>query len=106
VFDEATRDGFIIDPTVRLEVDKNQPVNVNVEKESIYTPCIPFLLHRYQLKSLEVIGLLVGARGTITTFFDNFRRKFGLPFQVSVDVALVALKGSSQILQHHLYSTS
>jgi len=99
-------DGYIIDPTVRLETDKNQPVNVHKEKENIYTPCIPFLLHRYQLKSLKIYGLLIGARGTIPTFFDNFRRDFGLPSQVSEDVALVALKGSSQILQHHLYSAS
>jgi Reverse transcriptase (RNA-dependent DNA polymerase) len=106
VFDSVTLNGYIIDPTVRLETDKDQPVNVHLEKTNIYTPCIPYLLHRYQLASLEVIGLLVGARGTITTFFDDFRRKFGLPSQVLEDVALVALKGSSQILHNHLYNSS
>lgn len=34
--------GWIIDPTVRFEINKEQPENVNVEKQGIYDPTIAF----------------------------------------------------------------
>ncbi|KAJ4449804.1 hypothetical protein ANN_01210, partial [Periplaneta americana] len=62
-FREPTRSGFIIDPTVRFETNEEQPAEVEKEKKNIYNPTIPYHLQNYQLKKLEVIGLLVGARG-------------------------------------------
>ncbi|KAJ4450978.1 hypothetical protein ANN_02413 [Periplaneta americana] len=60
---ESTRSGYIIDPTVRFETDEEQPAEVDNEKKNIYNPAIPYYLKKkYQLKELEVIGLLVGAR--------------------------------------------
>ncbi|KAJ4442880.1 hypothetical protein ANN_04473 [Periplaneta americana] len=61
-FKESTRSGFIIDPTVRFETDVVQPAEVDNEKMNIYNTTIPYYLQKYQLKELEVIGLLVGAR--------------------------------------------
>ncbi|KAJ4440746.1 hypothetical protein ANN_08970 [Periplaneta americana] len=58
-FKESTRSGFIIDPTVRFETNEEQPAEVDKEKKNIYNPTIPY----YQLEELEVIGLLIGARG-------------------------------------------
>ncbi|KAJ4447114.1 hypothetical protein ANN_09114 [Periplaneta americana] len=62
-FKESTRSGFIIDPTVRFETNEEQPVEVDKEKNNICNPTIPYYLQKYQLEELEVIGLLVGARG-------------------------------------------
>ncbi|KAJ4432633.1 hypothetical protein ANN_21256 [Periplaneta americana] len=61
-FKESTRSGYIIDPTVRFETDEEQTAEVDNEKKNIYNPTIPYYLKKYQLKELEVIGLLVGAR--------------------------------------------
>ncbi|KAJ4452070.1 hypothetical protein ANN_03586 [Periplaneta americana] len=61
-FKESTRSGFIIDPTVRFETNEEQPAEVDKEKKNIYNSTIPDYLQKYQLKELEVIGLLVGAR--------------------------------------------
>ncbi|KAJ4443473.1 hypothetical protein ANN_05145 [Periplaneta americana] len=61
-FKEFTRSGFIIDPTMRFGTNKEQPAEVNKEKKDIYNPTIVYYLQKYQLKELEIIGLLVGAR--------------------------------------------
>ena len=103
-FHSRTRTGFIIDPTIRMEKNLSQPEEVNEEKKAIYEPCIPNLCEKYNLSCIEVIGLFIGARGTITNFFENFRKKFKLPKNLRDQVVLTALKGSSQILQHHLYN--
>jgi hypothetical protein len=48
-----------------------QPEDVNLEKQGIYNPCLPDLREKYNLKSLEVIGVFVGARGTTSNFFQS-----------------------------------
>ncbi|KAJ4429307.1 hypothetical protein ANN_26311 [Periplaneta americana] len=70
-FKESTRSGFIIDPTVRFKTNEEQPAEVDKEKKNIYNPTIPYYLQKYQLEELEVIGLLVGARGTATLFMKD-----------------------------------
>jgi hypothetical protein len=76
---------------------------VNLEKQGIYIPCLPDLREKYNLKSLEVTGIFVGARGTISSFFHNFCKDQKLPMQLLEDVATIAVKGSHQILTNHLY---
>lgn len=61
-------------------------------------------MEKFNLKSIEVIGLFIGARGTIPTFFENFRKKFDLPKSLCHDIALSAIKGSCHIFHNHLYS--
>ncbi|KAJ4452293.1 hypothetical protein ANN_03813 [Periplaneta americana] len=51
--------GFIIDPTVRMETYENQPAEVH---QDIYDSTVPYYKETYHLTSIEVIGLLIGAR--------------------------------------------
>ncbi|KAJ4438870.1 hypothetical protein ANN_14823 [Periplaneta americana] len=105
-FKESTRSGYIIDPTVRFETDEEQPAEVDNEKKNIYNPTIPYYLKKYQLKELEVIGLLVGARGTATLFMKVVFKRLGIPTSLIPIVTLAALKGSIALLKNHLYSKS
>ncbi|KAJ4443021.1 hypothetical protein ANN_04671 [Periplaneta americana] len=100
---ESTRIGFIIDLTVRFEMNEEQPADVDKEKKNIYNPTIPYYLQKYQLEELEVIGLLVGARGTATLFMKDVFKRLGIPTSITI-VTLAALKGSITLLKHHLYS--
>lgn len=100
------RKGFVIDPTIRFEFNENQPDEVNNEKKQIYEPCIPDLKSKYNLDHIEVIGLMFGARGTITSFFNDFRKKFGLPKNLTTKLVNIILKGSCKILHNHIYNTS
>jgi hypothetical protein len=103
-FNERTREGFIIDPTVRFENAITQSDDVDNEKKLIYEPCIPDILKKCNLKKLKVIGLLIGARGTITKFFEDFRTTFGLPVSFRDEVAIHAIRGSHRIYHHHVYN--
>ncbi|KAJ4434096.1 hypothetical protein ANN_16416 [Periplaneta americana] len=103
-FKESTRSGFIIDPTVRFETNEEQPAEVDKEKKNIYNPTIPYYLQKYQLEELEVIGLLVGERGTATLFMKDVFKRLGIPTSIIPIVTLAALKGSIAPLKHHLYS--
>ena len=102
-FNETTREGYILDPTIRLEKSEEQPSDVHLEKKTIYDPCIPDIMKTCNLKKIEVIGLLIGARGTITKFFEDFRKKFSLPSSFSEEVAIAAIRGSYRIYSHHVY---
>ena len=85
-------------------MDEEQPAEVDNEKKNIYNPTIPYYLKKYQLKELEVIGLLVGARGTATLFMKDVFKRLGISTSIIPIVTLAALKGSIALLKHHLYS--
>ncbi|KAJ4443655.1 hypothetical protein ANN_05330 [Periplaneta americana] len=55
--------GYILDPTIKFDSHQNQPEEVNLEKRAIHEPTIPYYKTSYKLKDIEVIGLMVGARG-------------------------------------------
>jgi hypothetical protein len=99
----SLKKGYIIDPTVRYENDESQAELTDIEKRSIYEPCIPYFLLFYNLKEVEVIGLLVGARGSIPTFFVNFCKRFRLSSCFIYKIVLLALKGSIALFRNHLY---
>jgi hypothetical protein len=63
----------------------------------------PDLKEKYNLKSLEVTGIFVGAKGTISKFFQRFCKDHKLPKQLLEDVAIIAVKGSHLILTNYLY---
>ncbi|KAJ4432421.1 hypothetical protein ANN_21040 [Periplaneta americana] len=63
---------YIIDPTVRFEAQEQQPTDVHAEKCRIYEPTVPFYLEKYHLTSIEVVGLMVGARGHNTSPLCQF----------------------------------
>ncbi|KAJ4426387.1 hypothetical protein ANN_27201 [Periplaneta americana] len=55
---------LVLDPTIRFERNLNQATEVDIEKKSIYEPCLPYLSQKYNvpLKQWSVIGLLFGSR--------------------------------------------
>ena len=69
----------MLDPTIRMEKDGDQAKGVDEEKRNKYKDSIPDLLQKYNLVSIDIIGLYIGARGTITNFFEEFRKKLQLP---------------------------
>ena len=83
-----------------------QPEEVNSEKKSIYKPCIADLKVKYNLDSIEVIGIMFGARGTITKFFEEFRKRFCLTKVLTNKIVNIILKGSCKIVHNHLYNTN
>ena len=91
--------GYIIDPTIRFE--DQSPEAVHQEKCQIYNPCIDFFKQKYSIKNIEVIGLMIGARGTIPKKFQDFCKKFNLPKSFIEDVALSTIRSSVQILHNH-----
>ncbi|KAJ4426583.1 hypothetical protein ANN_26381 [Periplaneta americana] len=103
-FKGSTRSGYIIDPTVRFETKEEQPAEVDKEKKNVYNRTIQYYLQKYELEELEVIGLLVGARGIATLFMKDVFKRLGMPTSVIPIVTLAALKGSIALLNHHLYS--
>lgn len=103
-FKPGSKQGYILDPTIRFEVSSTQPEEVNNEKNTIYQPTVPFYKEKYNLDAIEVIGLFIGARGTISKFFVNACKNFGIPSETIKLIGLSALKGSIAILRYHLYS--
>jgi len=49
------------------------------------------------------MGLLIGARGTITTCFENFRQQFQIPKKVTEEIVIVVIRGSYEIHHYHVY---
>ena len=71
-----------VDPTIRFETNDDQDTLVQEEKSVIYVPCIADLQRRYEHlggRQFEVIGLWMGARGTVGLGILNFFERFGLP---------------------------
>lgn len=103
VYNEKSRNGYILDPTVRFEIDQNQAEEVNNEKKSIYEPCIPDIQAKCKLKNIEVIGLLLGARGTIPNFFMEICQRFKIEKSTIEEIGIEVVRGSAKILANHLY---
>lgn len=104
VYDEKTKEGYILDPTVRFESgdSADQSNSVDLEKRATYDPCVKYFKDNWNLKNIEVIGLYVGARGTITKKFQEFVARFDLPVNIVDDIMLYALRGSIQIYNYHV----
>ncbi|KAJ4427177.1 hypothetical protein ANN_24793 [Periplaneta americana] len=88
--DNNQKIGFIIDPTIRFEGAKLQPQEVDLEKKRHYEPCFPYLQEKYRIPVCrwEVIGLLFGARGTISRFCINFFHRFHIDLLEIQDIAI------------------
>ena len=105
-FKPPSKNGFILDPTVRFETSLIQPEEIDIEKQAIYNPTVDYYKQKYNLDSIFVKGLMVGARGTIPTFLSDFWRSFGLPKHHLQEIAVAALRGSVALLGNHLYLTT
>ena len=100
-----TRDAVMFDPTIRFEQSQIQPEEVNREKQDWYKDSIPVYIEKLNLRSLKIIGLLVGARGTITNLLVNTCQEFGIPDSVIEEISTIALRRSCQIYLNHVSST-
>lgn len=70
-------------------------------KKNIYIPTVPYFMEKYNLDRVEVLGIFIGARGVITSGFDNFRRLFKIPVNLREDIVLSTIKKSCHILNHY-----
>jgi len=105
--DRKSKKGFIIDPTIRFENNRDQNFEVQKEKADIYEPCIPYIQTNYQFNyPIEVIGLFIGARGTITKQVQETFKRLKIPEKLCEEIALATVKGSVSILQNHLFKSS
>ena len=102
--DRKNNSAFILDPTIRSETDSNQPEAVNIEKKDIYDSTVPYFQEKYKINNISVIGLFIGARGTIPKFLVKFFKSVGIPNSVCLDLAILSIKGSIQIIRNHLHA--
>ncbi|KAL1452451.1 hypothetical protein WDU94_006682 [Cyamophila willieti] len=94
---------IIVDPTVRFERDANQPQDVNEEKRNIYLPTTTYYKEKYNLKEIDVRGLLIGSRGTITSAFKNFATEFNISESCLKNISQSVVRASIIILRNHIY---
>lgn len=95
----------VIDPTIRFERDLQQAEEVDMEKKSIYEPCIPYLANKYNVdtKNWSVIGLLFGSRGGVPKLTWTNLKILKIPQNWLHDTVIGIIKDSLKILHHHLY---
>ena len=103
--DPKTREAVMLDPTIRFEQGVSQPEEVNKEKQDWYKDSIPIYMEKLKLKSLKIIGLLVGARGTITNHFVKTCKEFNIPDKGIEEISTIALRRSCQLYINHVSST-
>ena len=97
---------FIIDPTVRWENNDDVGRLVQEEKQRIYESCYQNLAERYpiiQNRRCEVIGLWIGARGTISEQVDVFFERFDLDKKLLPTLSESVLSASVRMIHHHIY---
>ncbi|PSN35394.1 hypothetical protein C0J52_17822 [Blattella germanica] len=91
---------------IGFETSLTQPEEIDIEKQAIYNPTVDYYKKKYNLDSIFVKGLMVGARGIIPAFLSDFWRSFGLPKHHLQEIAVAALRGSVALLRNHLYLTT
>ena len=108
VFDPKSNRAFIIDPTVRFETNREMDAEVQREKAQVYEQCIPDLKRRYSQwgeRDFEVIGVWVGARGTIGTSVIRLFERFDLSKARIPELAECVLSSSIRMVHHHIYAS-
>lgn len=103
--DRQNKKGFIIDPTIRFESRESQPQDVNEEKRNIYLPTIPYYKGKYDLEEIDVRGIFIGSRGTITSPFKSFATEFNICESVLKVISQSVVRASILILRNHIYGT-
>ena len=94
-----------MDPTIHFERDTEQAQDVDLEKKTIYEPCVPFLGEKYNIppEKWTVQGLLFDSRGSLLKFTYNILHNLGLTKYELQEILEQILKDSVHILQYHLY---
>lgn len=70
----------------------------------ITEPCIDYEKEVYKPDRISVVGLMIRARGTITTFYETFRHQFGFGFKLVVLILNFNYKRLSSVNSNHLYN--
>lgn len=104
LIDKKVGKGWILDPTIRFEVQN--PEMVNREKQEIYQPCIDSLKLQLNLTSCDfkVYGLMFGSRGTIPKFTLDILEGFRIRGIVLQEIITSIIRDSCSIINHHIYS--
>ncbi|KAJ9585608.1 hypothetical protein L9F63_002597 [Diploptera punctata] len=102
-FRPSSKIGIILDPTIRFETHSGQPEEVDSEKKAIYEPTINYYKDKYQLDSITVTGLMIGARYTIPGFLAKFWNSLDLDRVYLSRIVIAAIRGSISILRNHIY---
>ena len=108
-FDPKSNKAFLIDPTVRFETNRDMDSIVQKDKADIYEHCYKDLAERYKqygIREYEVIGLWIGARGTISSSMVDFFDRFQLDKSKLPAIAEMVLSVSIRIIHHHIYASS
>lgn len=103
LIERQTNKGIILDPTIRYEVNLNQPSEVDVEKKQIYEPTYEYFKQHFKISKMEVIGLFIGSRGTLSKFFVDFWKQYDLDRSFFKIIIHETLRGSIIIMRNHLY---
>lgn len=68
--DHKNKKAFIFDPSIRFEINENQPEDVDKTKREYYEPTVPYLKNQYEFVNIAVIGLMIGALWSLPKFSD------------------------------------
>lgn len=108
-FDPRSNKAYIIDPTIRYEHNDDMDAKVEEEKRRIYEPCIADLKRRYDNeygdRQYEVLGIWMGARGTVGKSLVALFERFDLPMNRLPDMAEKVLSDSIRIIHNHIYGS-
>lgn len=109
-FEPNSNRAFLIDPTVRYETNQDLDEIVQKEKTLIYERCIQNLSSRYLPifgpRQYEVLGIWMGARGTISKSMTQFFERFKLDKTILPDIAESIISDSIKMIHYHIYSTT
>ena len=108
-FEPNTNKAFIIDPTIRYESNVDMDLVVQQEKQAIYGTCSTDLNNKYSQygdREYEVIGLWLGARGSIGTGVTDFFDRFHLDKGLLPEITEAILVDSIHMIHHHIYASN
>ena len=109
-FEPNSNRAYLIDPTVRYETNQDLDEIVQEEKAQIYGTCIQNLQSKYEPtygnRNYEVIGLWLGARGSISHGMVEFFERFKLDKTILPDIAETVISESIKMIHYHIYSSS
>jgi len=92
--------------TVRMETHEDQPMLVNQKKKEHYNSCVSFFKEKFDLKTIDAHGFLLGARREIPTQVAKIFQSLGFPKTIFEKIAVSAVKEFCRILHNHLCSSN
>ncbi|KAJ4428832.1 hypothetical protein ANN_25825 [Periplaneta americana] len=88
-YNADTKQGIIVDPTIRFEVECHQSAEVHLEKKSIYEPTVNYFKLKYALIHVEAYSESEYDGLLLKKIFHNFRRVY---INVNIEIVLEMIK--------------